>query len=203
MLSMIKSIPSDARVVISLAITMAGLWMLWPFVPRSVVAQIGFSTAVAGVTVAISLIVEAYREILGFICQTVASAVYVFLTASIVLIVLSDVDPTAYWYIGAGFQQGVMAISWAMLWRVRKRWLSRNTALGSLIVTAAGFAWFLHSSLGLADPITNPAQWHLPDISTVHVSPWIQTILFGGLLGWVLILGQRWIRRNAWRPGQV
>ncbi|MGE0853303.1 MAG: hypothetical protein AB7O44_27450 [Hyphomicrobiaceae bacterium] len=148
--------PDDAARIAIVAGIMPILFWLYLLGPTQLAARVTFTVSVGFLGLLVGLLVQERRDLLGYAVGSCAIGATIAALGS--LFALDD--PTMTWRVVMAGSQGVVVLGWFLLWRARKKWLSRTLALSAFIVAAAGYAFYLLGNFGLPDPaIAAPWTW--------------------------------------------
>lgn len=193
--------PDDAARIALVAICMPLFFWVYHLAPGQMSARATFSISIGLLGVLVGWLIEERRKLRGFTI-TVMSMVTAF-AACLVLVKMPD--PTWAWRTFTGATQATVVIGWLMLWRCRRKWLSRSLAGWAAFASAAGFVLYVASNFFASDPLMAlgaSSTWGLDAARSIvaRVTSWpIEPILFLAFEVAVILTLRKWTLRELRR----
>lgn len=151
-----RATPDDAARIAVVSALMPILFMLYQVAWSQVSARILFSLSVGLLGLLVGHLIQERRDVLGYFIGSCAIGATIAALGSLAAVN----DPTWTWRTVMAGSQANMVLGWCILWRVRRKWLSRSLAFWSFAVSFIGLVLYLVSNFGLPDPaLSNPMTW--------------------------------------------
>jgi hypothetical protein len=195
-----RRIPGDAMAVIAISAAMPLLMLAWLLLPTQALARGFFSGGIGIMCYLVGWLIQLRRHELGETVATIGAMTAVGAICIAWLPGYAHETITTAWRVTMLVNQGIMVLSWAILWRIRHRWLSRSVAGWSFMIAGLGYAVSLAANLFLRDPLLNAAQWGVQMPRGVVTRTFL--VVADPVLGAALYLGLgvillRWMNRDG------